>query len=202
MSDTLTRAFAPELEVRSGGDGRTIDGIAVPFGVRVFIHAEGIHEQFRRGAFNHQLTAPNRVRLGREHPILGGQLIGKAVALRDDARGLHASFHVSKTPAGDETLELVRDGVLDELSVGFRARQDRRLDDGTVERTKADLIETSVVFMGAYGRGAVVTGVRSGACPECGYHGGIRPESVLDDSRARSAEAAQLLARIPLLSQT
>lgn len=193
MADTLTRAYTPDLEVRSTGDGRTIDGIAVPYGVRVHIPQEGIHEQFRRGAFNHQLAAPSRVRLGREHPNLGGQLIGVATELRDDARGLFASFRVSKTPAGDETLELVRDGVLDELSVGFRDRQNRRMDDGTVERTKADLIETSVVFMGAYGRGAVVTGVRSVACPECGYHGAPAPVAA---PRARASEAEQLLARL------
>jgi HK97 family phage prohead protease len=196
MTDTLTRTFAPDLAVRSTGDGRTIEGIAVPYGVRVHIPYEGIHEQFARGAFNHQLSAPQRVRLGREHPSLGGQVIGLATELRDDARGLFASFRVSKTQAGDETLELARDGVLDEFSVGFRSRQDRRLSDGTVERTKADLIETSIVFQGAYGRGATVTAVRSGLCAQCGEHLTETPDA---QPLARMAEAAQLLARIPML---
>lgn len=156
----LTRNYTPDLEVRTTGDQRIIEGIVVPYNVRVHIRSEGIHESFAPGAFNHQLNAANRVKFSREHPTLGGQLIGRATELRDDAAGLFASFKVSKTDAGDETLELVRDGVLDEFSIGFRERTNRNLPDGTVQRTKADLIETSIVFAGAYGQDAVVTGTR------------------------------------------
>lgn len=161
MTD-LFRTFTPQLEIRSaakGGDGRTIEGICVPYGQRQRIDSTLV-EQFARGAFNHQLNAPNRIKFSREHMSLGGVLIGRAIELRDDAAGLWGAFRVSKIPAGDETLELIKDGALDELSVGFRARQDRRLPDGTVERVKADLVEVSSVLAGAYGRGAVVTAVR------------------------------------------
>lgn len=182
MTEILTRAFVPELEVRSsgkGGDGRTIEGLAVPYGQAQRIDFD-LTEQFARGAFNHQLRAPNRVKLGREHPLMGGSVIGKAIELRDDAAGLWGAWRVSATPAGDETLTLVRDGVLDELSVAFRERQNRTLDDGTVERVKADLFEVSVVLMGAYGRGAVVTGVRAGRCQECGHAAPYVPARELD----------------------
>ena len=83
--------------------------------------------------------------------------------LREDAAGLYAALRVAKTPAGDEALELAREGVLDELSVGFRALQggSRTRPDGIVVRTKAGLFEVALVMQGAYGRGAVVTGVRS-----------------------------------------
>lgn len=174
MTEVLTRGFVPELEVRAaskGGDGRTIEGIAVPYGRKQRIPFEGITETFARGAFNHQLNAAHRVRLGREHPSIGGSVIGKAVELRDDAAGLWGAWRVSNTEAGNETLELVKDGVLDELSIGFRERQNRTLEDGTIERVRADLLEVSVVFLGAYGRGAVVTGVRAQLldqlCPAC-----------------------------------
>lgn len=197
-ADVLTRAFVPELEIRSpgkGGDGRTIEGIAVPYGLAQRIDRD-LTEQFRRGAFAHQVTAAHRVRLGREHPLLGGTVIGKATELREDASGLWGAFRVSATAAGDETLELVRDGVLDELSVGFRERQNRTLDNGVVERVKADLIEVSVVFMGAYGRGAVVTGVRSGLCAQCAAPLNAPP---VQHGRSGLAEARQILGGLPTL---
>src|SRR5690606_6540958 len=79
------RTFTPDLEVRSGGDGRTIVGIAVPYGQPVRIDSTLV-EQFARGAFNHQLRAPHRVRFAREHLQLGGTLIGVTKVLRDEDR--------------------------------------------------------------------------------------------------------------------
>lgn len=171
----FTRRFSPELEVRStaqGGDGRTIVGIAVPYGRPQRIDPTLV-EQFARGAFNHQLSAVRRVGFAREHQTLGGKLIGTTTMLRDDAAGLYGEFRVSKTAAGDETLELVKDGALTDLSIGFRARLSRRLPDGTIERQTAHLREVSVVAEGAYGDGATVSGVRhatldgDGLCPVC-----------------------------------
>jgi HK97 family phage prohead protease len=188
----LIRSFAPQLEIRSaakGGDGRTIEGIAVPYGSPQRIDATLV-EQFARGAFNAQLNAPNRVRFSREHMAHGGALIGRAVELRDDAAGLWGAWRVSATPAGDETLTLVEDGVLDELSIGFRERQNRRLSDGTIERSTAHLVEVSLVLEGAYGRGALVEAVRAQgtAVPGCTC-----------GAASRAAQAAQILAGLPTL---
>lgn len=192
----LIRAFRPELEIRAaakGGDGRTVEGIAVPYGKPQRIDSTLV-EQFARSAFNHQLSAPNRVKFSREHLSYGGALIGKAIELRDDAAGLWGAWRVSATPVGDETLELLRDGVLDELSVGFRTRQDRRLADGTIERVKADLGEVAVVLQGAYGRAALVSAVRRAqdmnevVAANCGC-----------GAASRAARAAQILAGLPVL---
>jgi HK97 family phage prohead protease len=196
MSDTLIRGFVPELEIRSaakGGDGRTIEGIAVPYGRAQRID-HSLVEQFARGAFNHQLTAPNRVRFAREHVSLGGTLIGRAIELRDDAAGLWGAWRVSKTAAGDETLTLVEDGVLDELSVGFQERQNRRLPDGTIERVKANLVEVSVVLQGAYGRGALVSAVR-----EAHDHNDAMAVSCTCGAATRAERARQILAGLPIL---
>ena len=124
-------------------------------------------EMFAPGAFTHQLRAAHRVHFARDHLVLGGTLIGKTIELRDDPAGLWGSWRVSKTPVGEETLTLVADGVLDELSVGFRARKDRTEPDGTVVREKADLVEVAVVLEGAYGRGALISGVRERAGQVC-----------------------------------
>lgn len=187
----LIRAFTPDLEIRSaakGGDGRTIVGIAVPYNKPQRIDAQ-LTEQFARGAFDHQIGAPNRVYFSRGHLDLGGVLIGKAVELRDDPAGLWGAWRVSATPVGEETLELVKDGVLDELSVGFREKQNRREKDGTITRVTADLVETSLVLEGAYGRGALVSAVRNAIenC-KCGCHAATN----LDRAR-------QIAAAMPML---
>lgn len=160
MSDVQYRSYRPELEVRSSGDGRTICGIVVPYQAPTRIH-DSLVEQFARGAFNHQLRSPSRVKLSREHYLLGGEIIGAGSLMRDDAAGLYMELRASKTPKGDETLELVRDGALNELSIMFHARQDRRLAGGITERVTADMSEVAVVMQGAYGELATVSGVRS-----------------------------------------
>ncbi|HEY0638707.1 MAG TPA: HK97 family phage prohead protease [Pseudonocardiaceae bacterium] len=185
----LHRSFTPDLEVRSGGDGRTIVGIAVPYGRPQRIDA-GLTEQFARGAFSAQLRAAHRVRFAREHVQLGGSLIGATQLLRDDAAGLYGEWRVSRTALGDETLELVRDGALRELSIGFREGQNRRLAGGVLERVSATLTEVAVVQEGAYGELAAVAAVRS-ADTGCSCGG--------SSNRDR---AAQILAGLPVLPAT
>lgn len=163
--DQFNRTFAPLLEVRSaakGGDGRTIEGIAVPYLRRQRIDSTLV-EQFAPGAFDHQIRAQvgHRIAFSRDHMSQGGTLIGRATELRNDALGLWGAFRVSATAAGDETLALVADGALSELSVGFRAQKDHQEPDGTITRVRADLVEVSVVLAGAYGAGATIMAVRS-----------------------------------------
>lgn len=193
MPSELFRSFTPDLEVRSGGDGRTIAGIAVPYGRPQRIDAN-LTEQFARGAFNRQMQAAHRVPFARDHIPLGGTLIGRTLVLRDDAAGLYGEWRVSKTPIGDETLELVKDGALSDLSVGFRARQNRNVRgaDGTsiTERVTAELKEVAVVLEGAYGEMATVSGVRSATenlCPNC------------SQSMDRLERARQISASLPML---
>ncbi|MBB4689821.1 HK97 family phage prohead protease [Amycolatopsis jiangsuensis] len=182
--DVLTRQWMPELEVRSaaqGGDGRTVCGIAVPYGRPQQIDSR-LTEQFARGAFNAQLRAAHRIPFTRNHLPHGGTLIGVATELRDDAAGLYGEWRVSKTPAGDETLELIKDGALSELSIGFREGQNRALPGGVTERASATLTEVAIVMAGAYGDAATVAAVRA--------------ESAVD----RRAEFDRILAALPVLS--
>ncbi|GAB3154241.1 hypothetical protein GCM10027258_57820 [Amycolatopsis stemonae] len=180
-AEVLYRQWLPDLEVRSSGDGRTICGIAVPYGRPQFIDSR-LTEQFARGAFNQQLRAAHRSPLMRDHGPHGGTLIGVAQQLRDDAAGLYGEWRVSRTPVGDETLELVKDGALSELSIGFREGQNRTLAGGIVERVTATLTETAIVMAGAYGSAAAVASVRA--------------QSTVD----RAQQAEQILAGLPELS--
>jgi HK97 family phage prohead protease len=161
-TEMLTRQWMPELEVRSAGDGRTVCGIAVPYGRPQQIDSR-LTEQFARGAFRSQISAAPRIPFFRDHGPHGGTLIGRTTHFRDDAAGLYGEWRVSKTPAGDETLELIKDGALSELSVGFREGQNRNLPGGIIERVSAQLVEVAIVMAGAYGEAATVASVRSAA---------------------------------------
>lgn len=163
-STALYRSFVPDLEVRLSGDGRTVYGIAVPWAAPTKIDDELV-EQFAPGAFNHQLKDAHRVKFEREHVELGGTLIGALTLMRNDPAGLYVEMRASRTPVGDETLELIKDGALDQLSIKFRERQNRRLAGGITERVKAHLAAVAVVMEGAYGDKAMAAGVRSAQVP-------------------------------------
>ena len=153
-----TRAYETDLEIRSDGDGRTICGICVPYDVEQRIN-HSLTEVFRRGAFSRVIPNAHRVKLlvGHDAQALP---IGRAMLLREDASGLYGEFKVSKGSRADDILELVRDGALSELSIGFQPLKDNRRKDGVVERLAAHLAEVSLVTFGAYGHAAQVVGVR------------------------------------------
>jgi HK97 family phage prohead protease len=166
MTSLLTRTNLADLEVRADGDGRTIFGVLVPYDAPTQIAEPGgsYQETFVRGAFNAQLADPaavGRVKLLSQHRRDMNPL-GRAVELRDDAAGLVGAFRVANTQAGDEALELVRDGALDAFSIGFKPIGDewnsRRTE---VVRRSALLRETSLVTFPAYA-GAAIAGVRTG----------------------------------------
>ena len=48
-----------------------------------------------------------------------GEPIGMPIEMREDERGLFVKGKISKTARGDEVLELMRDSVVDTMSIGF-----------------------------------------------------------------------------------
>lgn len=152
------RQFDSDLEIRSAGDGRTIVGIAVPYNREQRINSQ-LTEVFRPGAFAAVTRAAHRVKLLVGHDA-NNLPIGRATLLREQEDGLYGEFYISKTDRGDSVLELVRDGALDQLSIGFQALKDNRMKNGVIERIKAHLAEVSLVTFGAYGDMASISGVR------------------------------------------
>lgn len=165
MTELLHRV-AHDVEIMRG-DGRTVYGIAVPFDRESTVN-DGFgpyKEVFRRGAFARSINlGAQRVKMFVNHNHRIRQTaIGVATNLREDANGLYGEFRISDTTAGNEALQLVRDGVLDSFSVGFAVPEDkskspRRGD--VVERKEVKLREVSLVEFPAY-EGAVLAGVRS-----------------------------------------
>jgi HK97 family phage prohead protease len=154
-----SRNYSVNLELRANSDGRTIFGIAVPYNKEQRITSTMI-EVFRKGVFSEVIKAPHRVKLLRGHGE--NNVLGRATLLRETDDGLYAEFKISKTREGDEALELVKDGALDQLSVGFMPIKNKKRTDGVMERLKAHLAEVSLVTFGAYGELASVTGMREG----------------------------------------
>jgi HK97 family phage prohead protease len=159
----LTREFSADIEIRADGTGRTVHGILVPYGqvARVSDGGPSYDEEFAPGAFARDLAARagdyRGVKFLYQHNRT--EPIGRAVDLREDTAGLYGSFKISDTARGNEALELLRDGVLDSFSIGFRPLLEQRRGTVTV-RTKAALRETSLVTFPAYA-GALVAGVRN-----------------------------------------
>jgi HK97 family phage prohead protease len=205
--ETLYRPVAAELEImraeQGGSDGRTVFGILVPWNHPMRID-EHLREQFEPGGADHVITAGERGRapgglpayrmhFAREHVRQGGHPIGRTQLLRDDAAGLYGEWRVSATPVGDETIELIKDGVYRELSVGFRSspQWERRLPDGTVSRTRFDPFEAAVVLRGAYADAAAVAGVRAEDEAEAEHE---------RDERTRLDHARSVLAGWPMIA--
>lgn len=181
-----------DLEIRTEGEEGVVSGIAVPWEKPTRINSE-LTEVFTRGAFDAQMTKPGGVFLARNHIPLGGSPIGRLTAMRNDTRGLYVEGKVSRTQVGEETLTLIRDGVLDSFSVGFLEGRNRREGAGVTRRLTATLREVAVVLQPAYAD-ALVTGLRN-ACPTCaGEHAEHGEEAELRNL----AEAQRLLVGLTL----
>jgi Escherichia/Staphylococcus phage prohead protease len=177
LEEVFHRVEGAEIEMmraeNGGSDGRTVYGILVPWGVRQRID-DALTEVFERGSADHVIEAGERGRapgglpayrmhFSRGHERQGGKPCGRTLLLRDDAAGLYGEWRLSNTTDGNDLLELIKDGVYRELSVGFRCAPSwsRTLPDGTVSRTRFDPFEAASVLRGAYAEAAVVTGVRA-----------------------------------------
>lgn len=130
-------------------DGRTLEGVVVPYDETSYLTPNPAGERVLRGAFTKSAKQrAGRVFLFRNHDH--GHPVGRAVTFEDADDGLHGTFQIRESVLGDETLADVREGYLPALSVGFRALQTRAGVAGITEVVEAQLMEVSLVPMGAY----------------------------------------------------
>jgi HK97 family phage prohead protease len=145
MSERMTFG----VELRGAPDGRELTGLAVPYGTVSLLSPFPDGEQFARGAFKR--TADHMggrlPKLFRNHDW--GVAVGTAVEMRETDAGLMATWRIADTPAGNAALQEIREGVLDSLSVGFRAIREGKV--GRVREVReAHLLEVSLVPMPVY----------------------------------------------------
>jgi len=168
----LHREFSAEL---TPGDGRTVDVRIVPYGETI-THADGhggvpvgvpYQEQWMPGVFSGQVKAANRVLVNVEHQKGLAGVVGHGIVLREGADGFYGSFKLHETPDGDKALMLVREGVLQSVSLEAIAAKSVKSANGVIQRVKARLVNIALTRFGAYPSAQVLA---------------LREETILDES--------------------
>lgn len=142
---------------------REITLIAVPYNVEAAVpdwRPQATREKFMAGSFEGIESRTRHITLNRDHAR--ERVIGAARAFNTkDTKGLIATFKVSNTPLGDESLQLAADGVL-HASIEFGARsQDAAIKDGVMTFYRAFLRHVGLTPDPAY-KGADILNVRTG----------------------------------------
>ena len=111
------------------------------------------------GAFAKTLSErADRVKVLWQH----NEPIGRPVKMYEDGKGLYVEAKISKTRLGDEALELMRDGVIDQMSIGYSVPQGKADYDENGNRLikELKLYEFSAVTF-PMNEKAFITGVKS-----------------------------------------
>ena len=147
--------FSSDIECDQGR--RIISGKIVPYDGEIGQTSVGA-VVFERGSI--QLPEPGKSKLLLEHDAK--KPIGKAVNFNETADGVYASFKVSNTSRGTDSLIEASDGLRSGLSVGVEvlASQPRN---GVLYVQSARLFETSLVQAAAFDSAAVTSVAASAA---------------------------------------
>lgn len=160
MSELLISREAPALE--PVGDGWTVEGVAVPYGVPHRVSDDGVtyyREGFTHGAFARDVTKGGRWvnlmlgHLGDE----GDRFLGRCVGLAEEPAGLRATFRLDRT---HPQAEAARAGELTGWSVSarvYRSRNEGPANDRTVWREACGLSHVAATAQPQYaGAGVLV----------------------------------------------
>ena len=125
------------LNLKVDGDDRIVEGYASTFG-----NVDRGGDIVVKGAFTKTIVERmGQVKVLNQH----FEPIGKAIEMREDDHGLWVKFRISKTTIGDDVLTLLRDGVLDSLSIGFEIVRSEFDESGNRLLLEVKLFEFSVV---------------------------------------------------------
>jgi HK97 family phage prohead protease len=146
--------FDLELRLSEDGDGRTVAGLAVPYEKISYQVPNAAGEMFMRGSLNKTakdlMGSKRKLKIFKSHEH--NTALGFATVLDPShPDGLWVEMRIADTDAGNAALKEIREGVLDEISVGFRAIRETRNGDGVREIREAALGEISLCPLGAYG---------------------------------------------------
>lgn len=130
-----------QLRRTKEGDGRTIEGLAVPFNRTIDTWTGA--ETFDPDCI---FDGIDEAKLCYQH----GELIGTITRAETKDDGLHIQARIADTETGRDVVALLEEGALDSLSVGFLPVEDERDRDGITHRKKVRLMETSLVSWPAY----------------------------------------------------
>jgi len=140
-------------------ENRTFMGYASTFG-----NVDEVGDVIERGAFKKSIKergpkGSNQIKVLWQH----NEPLGIPLEMYEDEKGLYVEGKVSKTRLGDEALELMKDGVVDKMSIGFSIPKGKMLWDdqtGTRKIKEVKLFEFSPVTFPANEQ-ASITGMKS-----------------------------------------
>ena len=140
-------------------DDRTFKGYASTFG-----NVDEVGDIIEAGAFAKSIMergpqGTKQIKVLWQHDLP----LGMPTVMQEDSKGLYVEGKISKTRLGDEALELMRDGVVDRMSIGFSIPQGKAIWDekmGVRRIKEVKLFEFSPVTFPA-NEMAMVTGVKN-----------------------------------------
>lgn len=137
---------------RDSVEGRTVSGYASVFGNR-----DKVGDIVQAGAFAKTLKERGkRVKVFYNHMYP----IGMPVKIAEDEKGLYTESVLSKTARADEILELIKDGVIDEMSFAYEVIDHKPMQNGGRILKELKLFEYGFVDFGANEKAQIV-GVKS-----------------------------------------
>lgn len=149
-----------ELEVKNfsfevkATNENTFEGYA-----SIFNNKDSYDDIIEPGAFAKTIQESKRVKVLWQHDPW--QPIGKPIAMSEDSKGLHVKAFISQTERGKEAMQLIKDKVIDELSIGYNTVKAIWDSEGQARRIKeVKLWEFSPVTFAA-NELAGITGVKN-----------------------------------------
>lgn len=121
-------------------DERTFTGYAAAYG-----NADSDGDVIEMGAFADSIKENGRGKVKILWQHKSQEPIGIPVEMREDAKGLWIKGKISKTARGDEAIELMRDGVVSAMSVGFMINEADYDEKGIRHIKSGRLMEFSLV---------------------------------------------------------
>ena len=161
MSELQTRAFT--IRADAAVEPRTVRGLAVPYGVEIELF-DGYFETIAPGALADRAEDATSLKLFYRH----NEPIGLITSATETPEGIEIEARFSDTQVARDAYQLVRDGVIDRLSIGFIPLTFERTEDEAglhTTITSLDLREVSLVPFPAYDD-ATVTEVRNKSTTE------------------------------------
>ena len=190
MKINLSAGFALDVEAAAGEPAREIRGLAAPYNVPATVTG-GTSVMF----------APGSLPVDGKNPKLfmyhdASQPVGLVTDRKESADGMLFTAKIAATAAGDEALQLAKEGVLDSVSVGVNVIDSYEAEDGTVVITAAEWTELSLVPIPAFSSATITDVAASADAPDTEIHNLETQEHEVSDIEAAGPEAAPTAAPI------
>ncbi len=169
--------------------GRTVCGYFASFNT---LDSDG--DMFAPGCFAKSINEnSDRIMHLLQHNTL--QPIGRPNVLKEDAQGLYFETPIAKTQLGDDVLQLYRDGVYKEHSVGFEMinnQQSSVFSNQSLEEEQVNVIKEARLWEGStvtWGANANTPfrGIKSNSTLATNHYPLITTENILDEALERSS---------------